>query len=135
MNVAGRLLRGLSYLFHLALCLFFLGVALVTRGPANLHISTLPWKGDSLNSWLLWLSIIGLLATILAMTGMFRYLFPVWCLFALGLAVWGFFWNSQSSFDGEGGFKSALWFLAALLISFIVSVPLLRTRRASVPKH
>jgi len=130
LNVVGRLLRGLSYLFHLGLCLFFLAIALVTR-DSSIHMSALPWKGDSLNAWLLWLSILGLIATVLAMTGKFRFLFPVWCLFALGLAVWGMFLNPASNFDGESGFRNALWFLAALLVAAIVSLPLLRAKRVA----
>ena len=131
MIVVGRLLRGLSYLFHLGLCLFFLAIALVTR-DSSIHISALPWKGDSLNSWLLWLSLVGLIVTVLALTGKFRFLFPLWCLFAFGLAVWGMFLNPASSFDGESGFRNALWFLAALLIAAIVSLPMLRRKRSVV---
>ena len=129
MNAVGRLLRGLSYLFHLALCLFFLGMAIVTRGATNFQISMLPWQGESLNSWLLWLSLAGLLATLLAMTGKFRYFFPLWCLFVLSVAFWGLFINPKSSFDGESGFKTAIWIVVALLIAALVSLPLLRPRR------
>lgn len=131
MNVVGRLLRGLSYLFHIGLCLFFLALTFVARDSANLHLSVFPWKGESLNTWLLWLSLAGLVATLLAVTGKFRYLFPIWCLFALGMAIWGFFLNPQSSFDGESGFKNVLWLMAALLIAAVVSLPLLRARRTT----
>ena len=129
MKAAGSLLRGLSYLFHLALCLFFLGLAILTRGASNLQIPELPWQGEALNSWLLWLSLAGLIVTLLAILGRMRFLFPLWALFTLGLAFWGFFLNPRSSFDGEAGFKSSMWFLAALLIAALVSLPLLRPRR------
>ncbi|MEO8028042.1 MAG: hypothetical protein ABI823_16275 [Bryobacteraceae bacterium] len=129
MTAVGRFLRGLSYLFHLALCIFFLGVAIVTWGASNFEISALPWEGTSLSAWLLWLSLIGLVSTLLALTGRFRYLFPIWCLFAFGLAFWGFFLNAKTHFDGESAFKNAIWLTAGLLVAAIVSLPLLRTRR------
>ncbi len=130
MHVAGRVLRGLSYLFHLALCLFFLGLAIVTWGATNFQIDVMPWRGPALSSWILSISIVGLLVTLLAVTGKLRFLFPLWCVFTLGFAFWALFLNPKSSFDGESGFKTAIWFVVALLVSALVSLPLVGGRRA-----
>lgn len=129
MRVVGRLLRALSYMFHFAMCLFFLGVAIVTRGSSNFRWDALPWQGESLSNWLLALSLIGLIATVLAASGKFPFLFPLWCLYTFWLALSGLFLNTKYTFGGEDGFKMSIAFTAALLVAAIVSLPLLRGRR------
>ena len=77
--MVARLLRLYSYLYHLALALFLLGLSLVALISSNtLKMPMLPWTGTDLNWWLLWGSILGIASIVLAITGMFRYLFPLW---------------------------------------------------------
>lgn len=122
------LLRLFSYLFHLALTLFFLGVSVVTAlsGLHNLSFPMLPWQGESLTWWLLGLSVFGLASLLLAVSGRFRHLFPLWCLFVLGIMAWGMFLSPAYSFPSPGAFQRGLWLTIGALIAFLASLTLWR---------
>ena len=131
--MVGRMLRLYSYLFHAGIALFLLGLALVALLSSNtLRIPFLPWSGGSLTQWLLWGGITGLLSIVLAVTGIFRYLFPLWAFGVLAVLVRGYI-LTPLPFDGRSDALQALYLLIAALIAFLASLTLLtlrRTRRA-----
>jgi hypothetical protein len=123
------ILRVYSYLYHLVLCLFLLGLALVALLSANtLLMPMLPWSGAGLTQWLLWGSLTGLISLALAITGVFRFLFPLWTLTVLILMVQGYLIKPYT-FEGAPDFYSALILIAGALIAFLASLTLFRSRR------
>ena len=128
------MLRLYSYLYHTVLALFLLALSSVALISSNqLKLPMLPWSGPDLNYWLLWGSLLGILSVILAVTGIFRYLFPVWCLVVLGLMVRGYILTPYP-FASKDAFYSSLWIIAGAFLAFLASLTLLRfgrPRRAS----
>ena len=122
MRLIALILRLFSYLFEflLAVVLLTLGILDATSGHA-LELGMLPWTGAQLTHWLTGLGIIGIVCTALAVIGWFRPLFPLWALFALVMAVRGYF-ISPYAFSGAQGFRQAIWFTLACLIAFIGSL-------------
>jgi hypothetical protein len=88
----------------------------------------LPWKGDELEQWLLWGSIAGLLSVILAVTGIFRYLFPVWALVVVVMMIRGYLLQPYS-FGGTDPFYQTLWLIGAALLAFFASLTLFGRRK------
>lgn len=127
MNLIVRLLRICSYLFHLALCLFFVGIATVTfaGGQHNLNLGMMPWKGVELTQWLLGLGILGIITTLAAAFGIFRFGFPLWCLFVVVMIIRGYFLSAYA-YNGRDEFNFVLWMLGASVVSLLVSLTLLR---------
>lgn len=127
------ILRVYSYLYHLVLCLFLLGISVVAMSTSNtLKLNMLPWTGSDLTTWLLWGSLAGLISLVLAITGIFRFLFPLWTLVVFGFMVWGFLLRPYT-FEGRLAFYNVLWLIAGALVAFLASLTLLRagrTRRA-----
>lgn len=127
--MTGKILRGFSYIYHfiLALLLTVIGALTLSSGLHNLNLTMLPWKGAELTYWVLGLGIAGLVITLLAVTGAFRYLFPLWCLFALTMMVRGFFWNSSPFvFSGPGQFRTIILFVIGAIVAFLASLTVLR---------
>ncbi len=131
MSLIGAVLRGLSYLFHLALCLFLLGISSLAwlDGRHTLRIDLLPWTGKALTQWLFFGSLAGILAVVLAATGKFRYLFPVWGLAVFVMLARGFFW-APYSFEGDAHFKQAIYLTLAALVAFVVSLTRSRVKKS-----
>lgn len=126
------MLRFYSYLYHLALALFMLGLSTIALLSSNvLKIPVLPWTGSELTQWLFWGSITGLLSIVLAITGIFRYLFPLWALIVLVMLVRGYLLQPLP-FDGKDEFQKVLLLIAGALIAFLASLTLftIRPRRA-----
>jgi hypothetical protein len=124
-----KILRGYSYLFHLVLCLFLLAMTIVAMSStATFSLEILPWKGDELTQWLLWGSIAGLISIVLAVTGIFRFLFPVWALVVLVMMIRGYLLQPYS-FGGTDPFYKALGFIGAALLAFLASLTLFRSTR------
>ena len=129
LNAIGLLLRLYSYLFHLILCLFLLGIDVIAWSTGKpLNLGMLPWSGQTLSGALFALGIAGLLSIFLAVTGFIRWLFPLWNLLALILMFRGFLFSSYS-FSGGDAFKNALWLLLAAAIAFLGSLTLFGRRR------
>ena len=123
-----RLLRVYGYLYHLALALFLLGISLVAMLSSNrLRLPFLPWSGEELTAWLFWGSVLGLVSLLLAMTGVFRYLFILWSLVVLALMIRGYILQPVP-FATPDDFYTAMWLLAGALLAFIASLTLLRVR-------
>ncbi len=117
MKAFGLLLRLFSYLFELILSLFLTGIALAA-GSTSLQLGMLPWTGAMLNRWVLGLGVLGILVTLLAVVGRFRFLYPLWCLAVLVLMVRGFF-VSGYSFAGPDEWRMALWLTAGAFVAFL----------------
>jgi hypothetical protein len=130
--LTGRILRLYSYLYHLALALFLLGLSSIALLSSNvLKLPILPWNGAELNQWLFWGSVVGLISIGLAITGIFRYLFPLWALAVLVLLVRGYLLQPVP-FAGKDEFQNAMLLTGGALLAFIASLTLLtiRPRRA-----
>lgn len=124
----GLLLRAYSYIFHLILSVFLIGVAsLASSADKPLKLDILPWDGFKLNHWVLGLGVIGLICILLAVTGLFRYVFPVWTLFVFAMMFRGFFLTPYS-FSGESEFKGACWLTFGALGAFLSSLSVLDSR-------
>jgi hypothetical protein len=119
------LLRVYSYLFHLLLSLFLLGIALVVliEGQHNLKLDMLPWAGAALTRAVLLLGLAGLLCLGLAILGKVRWLFPLWTLIALALMIRGFFLSGYS-FSGESHFRLIVWATVGALLAVLGSLSL-----------
>ena len=125
----GLLLRLYSYLYHLVLSLFLIGLGIVAYSSGTtLSLGMLPWEGEKLTQALLALGVIGLVCIFGAITGLFRWLFPLWTLIIFILMVRGFFLGSFS-FSGADQFKGAVWLTIGALGAFLSSLSLFTQRR------
>ena len=125
-----KILRLLAYLFHFILALFLLGlasIALMSNRP--LHLDMLPWKGENLSTWLIWGALGGLASVVLAVTGWFRYLFPLWTLVVLVLMVRGYLLQPYT-FEGKDAFYQTLYLIGGALLTFLISLTLFRSRNS-----
>jgi hypothetical protein len=123
------MLRLYSYLYHFVLALFLLGLSLIALLSSNvLKIPILPWSGSQLTQFLLWGSLAGLLSIVLAVSGIFRYLFPLWCLVVLVLLIRGYLLQ-PIPFEGKGDFQTAMLLTFGALIAFLASLTLFTVRR------
>jgi hypothetical protein len=101
-------MRIYSYIFHAVLALLMLGVSVVAwSSGVGLNLDMLPWSSDSAATWLLGLSLVGIVCIVLALKGILRILFLLWSAAVVVLLVKGFFF-SHYIFDGFGGFRNAL---------------------------
>jgi hypothetical protein len=124
------ILRLYSYLYHVVLSLLLLGISgiAIASDVHTLNLPMLPWKGDELIHWVFYGSIAGLISIILAVTGIFRYLFPIWTLIVFVLMVRGFL-ISPYTFTGIDQFYLILGLIAGALLAFIGSLTPFRKKR------
>ena len=125
-RAVSRILRIFSYVFEILLSLFMLALGIVGGDQLDLH-GLLPWGPPSLARWLIILSLIGIACTVLAITGWFRYIYPLWALAVVVMLFRGFIF-SQYSFD-QGGlftFTQSVWLFVLALLAFIGSLTVLR---------
>jgi hypothetical protein len=113
-----------AFEFILSLICLILGIVGATHSN-NIDLPILPWTGAPLTHWLTALGIIGLVCTILAMTGWFRLLFPLWALFVVVMLFRGYMFSSYT-FNGPAGFRQALWFFLGAILAFIGSLTVFR---------
>jgi hypothetical protein len=132
LDILGLVLRLYSYVyeFFLSLFLFLVSVVVLVGGTHNLHLPMLPWEGAALTYWVLGLSVLGLLTTILAVTGVFRLAFPFWCLFVLIMMVRGFFLSPFYYTGGSDQFRGAVWLTIGAAGAFLSSLMLFKSRDA-----
>lgn len=122
------MLRAYSYVYHAVLAVFLLGLALIALLSSNtLKLDILPWTGEAANQWVLWGSIFGLLSIVLAVTGIFRYLFPLWALAVLVILVRGYLLQPLP-FAGKDEFHNALLLIAGALLAFLASLTVFTMR-------
>ena len=131
MNIVGLILRIYSYIYHFILGLFLaaLGALALASGMHNLNLGMLPWKGQELTYWTLGLGLAAIVCVILAVTGWFRWLFPLWCLFVVIMMIKGFFLTPTYVFAGSGSFKGAIWLTIGAIGAFLSSLMLYKPRR------
>lgn len=134
MRAIALLLRLYSYAFEflLSLIVLILGIIGATDGN-NLSLEILPWTGASLTHWLTGLGLIGILCTLLAVTGRLRFLFPLWALFVVVMLFRGYIFGSYS-FNGSDGFKSALLFFGGAILAFFGSLTIFGRRTPPPPR-
>ena len=125
----GFLLRIYSYVYHLMLSLFFVGIAVLANSAGkDLKLgSLLPWEGAQLNHWVLGLGICGIAMVLLSVRGILRPLFPLWTLLVFVLMARGFFATGYS-FGGEDAFKGAVHLTIGALGAFLSSLTVLKRR-------
>jgi hypothetical protein len=123
-------MRAYAYIYHLILGLLMLGVSVVvlSSGNNNLRLSMLPWTGESLTRALLWGGIIALLCVLLAITGWFRYLFPIWAMVVLVMMVRGYI-TGPYTFRGGSDFGWTLALIFGGLLAFLGSLSVFRAER------
>jgi hypothetical protein len=127
-----RILRVLSYLYHSVLALFLIGISIVSMAQSTpLRLEMLPWKGEETSTWLLSIGIIGLLSVGLAITGIFRFLFPAYALVILVLMVRGYLLQPYT-FEGPDTFYKTLYLILGALLAFLFSLTLLFRKRKRV---
>lgn len=117
-----RLLKLYSIAFLTVLCLFFLAIGIISKGTGNpLQFSQLPWSGDSLATWLILLSLVGLAAVALGARGKLRWLLALFALYVFAQTVWGFYFGPHR-FEGYDDFRWSLWFSLAALAAMAGAV-------------
>ena len=119
MKAFGFVLRMYSYLFHFLLSLFLLGLWIVSASSsAKLTLGMLPFKEENVLTAVLVLGLVGLISVILAVTGIFRYLLPLWAAVVVYLMLKGFFLSSYG-FGSADAFKTAACLFVGALLAFI----------------
>jgi hypothetical protein len=131
--MVAMIMRLFSYLYHLVLALFLLGISgiVLTSGSNNLRLGMLPWTGDQLLNWVFWGSLIGLTVVLLAVTGKFRYLFPIWALIVLVMMIRGYLIGPYV-FSGSSDFSWTLLLIFGALLAFLGSLTVFRMRARRV---
>lgn len=119
MKAFGFVLRAYSYLFHFVLSLFLLGLWVVSASShSKLRLGMLPFKEENTLTAVLVLGLVGLISVILAVTGIFRYMFPLWTAVVAYLMAKGFFLSAYS-FGSADSFRTAVWLFAGALIALL----------------
>jgi hypothetical protein len=120
------ILRLYSYLYHFVLALFLLGISTIAlTSHSSLNLGMFPWTGEALTKYLFYGSLLGLVSLALAISGIFRYLFPLWTLVVLVLMVRGFLLTGYQ-FSSKDEFHSVLLLIAGAVLAFLFSLSLLR---------
>ena len=124
------LLRLYSYLYHLvlALILFAISGVAIASDVHTLNLAMFPWKGDELIHWVFYGSIAGLAAIAFAVTGIFRYLFPLWTLTVFVMMARGFL-ILPYTFTGRDEFHAVLMLIAGAFGAFLSSLTLFKSDR------
>jgi hypothetical protein len=130
MRAIAWLLRVFCYLFHTILSLAVLGVGVVAvhSNVKDMRLEALPWQGVELNHWLIALGIIGLLSVILAITGKFHFLLPLWSIAVLAMLVRGVFFSSRFTFSGREDFHNWLLLIGGAALAMIGSFTMVGRR-------
>ncbi len=125
----GWLLRLYSYIFHLILSLFLIGISSVAISSGKaLTLKMLPWEGAALDHWVLGLGLLGLLLVFLAVTGLFKWSFPLWTLFVFAMMLRGFFLTPYD-FAGAANFRGAAWLTFGAFGAFLSSLSVFDRQR------
>lgn len=128
MRAFGLLLRFYSYLFHLAVSFVFLGLGIVSVGTSTaLHLNALGFTPEDATRGVFILGIVGLLSTVLAFTGIFRFLFPLWAAVVVWLMIKGFFLSS-ATFSNAASFGWAILLTLGAIGAFFGSLWTLKIR-------
>jgi hypothetical protein len=130
--LVARIFRLFAYLYHLIFALYLLGISVIALSSHNtLKMPFLPWSGESLTTWLIGGAVLGLVSIVLAVTGIFRYLFPLWAFAMLAMLVRGFLIQPYSFDGGKSEFQQILLIIFGALIAFLASLTLFSRKAAS----
>ena len=88
----------------------------------------LPFSDDNILRGVFLLGLAAITTTLLAMTRILKFLFPLWAAFALYLMVRGFLF-SPYSFPDTNSFKDALLLMAGAVLALIGALWTLKPRR------
>lgn len=122
MRLLGLILRIYSYVFEFLFSVLLLLLGILDASTGNtIELGMLPWKGVELTHWLTGLGVVGVICTVLAVGGWFRYLFPLWALFVFVMLFRGYFLTSYA-FSGSAGFRDAVLLTVAALLALIGSL-------------
>ena len=118
-----------SYVFEFVLSLIALVLGIIGAIQGNdISMELLPWTGASLTHWLTGLGLLGIVCTLLAVTGAIRFLFPLWALFVVVMLFRGYLFSSYT-FGNAAGFRQALYFFGAAVLAFIGSLTVFGRKR------
>ncbi len=134
MKLIGAILLIYSYLYHFVLGLILTAIAslALASGQHNLNLPMLPWKGAQLTHWTLFLGIAAIICVVLAVTNLFRYLFPIWCVIVVWLMLRGFFIGGSYTFSGPGNFRAIAWLFIGAIVAFLASLQLYSSRTRQI---
>lgn len=123
------LLRVYSYLYHAGISIFLLGISSLAKmsDSSTFKLDVLPWKGADLATYLFWGSVAGLVSVVLAATGMFRYLFPIWAAVVLWYMVQGFLLQPYS-FEDVSDLYWALGLIAGAMLALVGALTVFKKR-------
>jgi hypothetical protein len=109
--------RIFSYLFHAVLALFLLAISVVALSSGqSLQLQMLPWQGRSLDYWLFFSALFGLITVVLAILRKWPPLFFLWSLAVFTMMVRGFFFGHYL-FRGRPDVHRALLLTAGALVA------------------
>lgn len=115
----GLLLRSYSYLFHVAVSGFFLGLGIVSAVTSTpLHLDAIGFAPQNALAGVFLLGTTGMLCTVLAFTGILRIPFPIWAALVIWLMIKGFFLSSVT-FSGPASFRCAILLTAGAIVAFL----------------
>jgi hypothetical protein len=107
---------------------FFLGLSIVAFATSTpLHLESLGFTPDNAAQGALVLGIVGLFSTVLAFTGIFRFLFPGWAAIVVWLMIKGFF-LSAFTFGGPESFRWAILLTLGAIGAFFGALWVLKPR-------
>lgn len=115
MEVLKALLRLFTYLFHLALGFFLLGVGglALGSGPHVLNLEMLPWSGAPLAIVLVLGALLGLTSVVLAVKGKAKVLLFAWSLVVALMLLKSYVFSGYRFAPGGTGALIALELLVA----------------------
>lgn len=121
MEALKALLRLFTYLFHLALGCFLLGVSglALGSGPHVLNLELLPWSGATLAVVLLLGALVGLTSVVLAITGKARLLLLAWSLLVAVVLLKSYVFSGYRFAPGGASAQIALELLVASWLAVV----------------
>ena len=127
--MVATIMRVYSYLYHLILALFMLGVSVVVLagGSNNLRLGMLPWTGRALTRPCFGAGSSRCVVVLLAITRTLRFLFPIWALVVFVMMVRGYLLGSYS-FSSPAEFRWVLLLIFGGLLAFFGSLTVFRSR-------
>ncbi len=124
MMILNAALRVYAYVYHFLMAAFLVGLALVAylTGVHNINTGGMnKMTGEVLTQCLLGIGVTGIGSVILAATGIFRLLFPIYAIGAT-FTLFRWFFASSYSFGSEDAFRWGVFLFAgsvgAMLASF-----------------
>ncbi len=122
-------LRVYSFVFHLTLNSFLVGLALMDyRSQQFLNLDMLPFPSENLVRDTVILGSAGIICTLLALTRSFKFVFVFWTALAVWLMLKWFFLGDYV-FDDAHQARGAVWLTVGGVGAFFGAAWSLRTRK------